>query len=224
MQESGSPAELSLAQRESSGAAMESFIGGRQRCLGAMQFFIETMHRFVCVRQASVGAMEFSVKGINRFVCARQAPAGARPLSLCTRQACARSSASRVQERHRRAAASAPRGPAGACRARCRNNAARSVLTSHRKVVSAYRSCNADGVSPGSAPIHGRQTLATSGLPALEFSRPDFLKGIRGRRFRPGGARPRFVARPSDSPANGHGKLAVAAFCRHGGQTFQPCH
>ncbi|MBL8395395.1 MAG: hypothetical protein JNK99_11725 [Candidatus Accumulibacter sp.] len=83
MQESGSPAELSLAQRESSGAAMESFIGGRQRCLGAMQFFIKTMHRFVCVRQASVGAMEFSVKRINRFVCARQA--------------CTRSSASRVQ-------------------------------------------------------------------------------------------------------------------------------
>lgn len=65
---------------------------------------------------------------------------------------------------------------------RQRSASARSVrsgLMIKGKVAFSATCGNADRVFGHPAPIRGRQTLARRGLPALEFSLPDFLKGIK---------------------------------------------
>ncbi len=57
-------------------------------------------------------------------------------------------------------------------------DARRTMITIRQVVFPAVRE-NAHGVLSHLAPIRGLQTLATSGLPAVEFSLPDFLKGIK---------------------------------------------
>ncbi len=72
------------------------------------------------------------------------------------------------------------RTAAGAKRRWCRGSS-RSALIAWKKIPFRRHREDAIGVNGGRAPIRGGQTLARSGLPALEFSLPDFLKGIKTR-------------------------------------------
>ena len=60
----------------------------------------------------------------------------------------------------------------------------RSGLIGMRKVPFLPRRHDAIGLIGCHAPIRAPQTLATSGLPALEFSLPEFLKGIKTIQYR----------------------------------------